>query len=177
MLIIEGTDLVGKTTLAKALVKDLEGHGPWVYRHQTKLPPKWDHPWSYYSHISQFVVQDRFHMSEVVYSKVCRGNNTDLDEERYRLVDAWCRLQGSVTVLLISTEGFLRKQWDKLAGGRLEMFHIDKVIAVNKRFLEIAEKPSIDLDIVFNIGPSWPDELFRRRVLSLYLKRQEITHE
>jgi len=69
MLILEGADQLGKTTLANKLLKELHKRGyPYVYRHFTRLPDCWKYPMSYLAHVSEPVVQDRFHMSEIVYT-------------------------------------------------------------------------------------------------------------
>lgn len=104
MLIIEGADRVGKTTLCHKLVEALAPAGPWMYRHFGPLPESWYHPWDYFPHMSRHVVQDRFHLSEWVYRRAEGQTNPNLTFEKYRLVDAQLRLLGGVTVVITASQ-------------------------------------------------------------------------
>lgn len=132
MLILEGTDLTGKTTFAKQLLKlpffESEGY---VYQHLSKLPYGFDHCWHYKALASRRAIWDRFHMSEIVYAAV-RHEDTKLYPERYRWVDGCLRLLGALTVIITADESLLR--------GRMregEMYTLDQILEVNRRFTEI----------------------------------------
>lgn len=111
MLIIEGPDGVGKTTLAKELQKRLSGFG-YIYSHFTRLPDSFDRVWGYVERMSRRVVQDRFHMSELAYT-YARGDTTKLDTESYRLVDAHLRQIGGMTILLNADPELVESRWDQ----------------------------------------------------------------
>lgn len=100
MIIVEGTDLTGKTTFCKKLVKYLNAKEmPYTYQHLSRLPDSWDYYWGYVDRFSYHTVQDRYHDSEIAYSHA-RGDNTPLDEVTYRLIDSWLKHKGVMTVLI-----------------------------------------------------------------------------
>ncbi len=111
MLIIEGPDNIGKTTLCHKLVRFLGEVGPWQYRHSKKPPETWDYPESYFEHMSRFMVMDRFHMSEIVYSHA-RGDKHQLQPWAYKLIDAMLRQFGGFTVVLSSTDESLATNYE-----------------------------------------------------------------
>lgn len=175
MLIIEGTDMVGKTTLCKALVKKMNGMGfPHVYRWFSKLPDCWDYYHDYLPNIAEHVVQDRFHMSEVAY-RLARHEMPRLDAETYRLIDAKIRLVGGFTVVITAPDSFLKGQWEKLA--EREMHTLDQIIEVNHFFQENAKglkgchKPDIDFHYHMNGLYPGEDTKFMEMVCGMYLLR------
>ena len=103
MLVVEGSDGVGKTVFCHALLKELESRGPWIYSHFGLLPITWRYPSSYFPHMSKYLVQDRFHMSEIVYRKA-RGEPQELSSFAYSIVDAKLCLLGGLTVILVADE-------------------------------------------------------------------------
>lgn len=133
MLIVEGADLVGKTTLCEALVRELSRreHG-YVYRHLTKLPNGFVSPWAYMQLASRRVVQDRFHMSEVLYAKA-RHERPVLSPFGYALVDAHLRQLGAFTVIVTTSRDQIADRWR--AG---EMYDLDTVLAINDDFESVA---------------------------------------
>lgn len=139
MIIVEGPDLIGKTTLCKELVKRLNKHGrPHIYKHFSRLPSSlWrgDYPCElYWSHAARHSVQDRFHMSEPLYAQI-RDEQPILSPAQYRLLD--CRLRaehGMVTILLYDPDGStIKRRWREG-----EMYGIDDVLRVNTYYHEIA---------------------------------------
>jgi thymidylate kinase len=152
MLIIEGPDLCGKTTLCNALLKRLwenpkkYGNYPAVYEHFSRLPPSWRYPKSYLPFIKRYSVMDRFHLSELCYGRVTRGG-THLTANCVRFLDAQLALVGSYTVLITTSDDFLKAHW-----GRDEMFTLDQVLAVNKMYKSLAEyNPEAHVDISFTV--------------------------
>lgn len=139
MLIIEGSDLVGKTTLCNTILKH-DAFSRYIYAHFTKLPHRFDRLWGYVDRMSRFIVQDRFHVSEPVYAEV-RGEVTELTRERYRVVDAYLRLMGGYIVVVTADEDLIRSRW---RDG--EMYSIDKVLKANRLFIEVACEPCFYVD-------------------------------
>ena len=176
MLIVEGTDGVGKTTLCQRLVKELEVHGPWIYSHFGKLPSTWDYPWSYIPRISQYVVQDRFHMSEIAY-RVARGEEQQLHPEAYRLVDAYLRMSGSCTVVITQSPSTLKRLWKEDSNGvTIEQAHLANVEFMNLISNQITmHKYTVDFDIWWtphdDITYPAEDDNFVRNILTRYLRR------
>lgn len=161
MLIVEGADRVGKTTLCRKLVDRLNQHGPWMYRHFGPLPKSWVHPWDYFPCMGQHVVQDRFHLSEWVYRQAEDQTNPDLTFEKYRLVDAKLRLLGSVTVVLTANRKIIIDR-----GGNERAVMADGLF----RTLSMA----IDVDICHNVNliQLSDDDWFVDKILKIYLERQ-----
>ena len=148
MLIIEGTDMLGKTTLCQELVKRINAKigGSYTYEHFSKLPECWDYWWDYLPHVRRRVVMDRFHMSEVAYRRA-RGEPEQLDSETYRLLDAKLRLVGAYTVVVIATERWLRTK----IGSRPEMHTGEQILAANAEFTELATIGGVDADFVIEV--------------------------
>jgi hypothetical protein len=98
MIVIEGADLVGKTTLCEALLKDQRlSRAGFVYQHLGRLSPNFDHWLDYDKLMGPCMVRDRFHMSEVVYAGVT-DRPSSMCPEAYRVVDAKLRLLGALVV-------------------------------------------------------------------------------
>lgn len=134
MLIIEGSDLVGKTTLAKDLVKKLNERGhPHIYRHLSRLPDSFNRFCGYEQVMSTYSVNDRGPMSEPVYANM-RGDETSLTPWLYQRVDAMLQLKGAFTVVLYAMEEQLIK--DRWREG--EMYDLEGVLQVNACFDRIA---------------------------------------
>lgn len=130
MIIIEGSDLVGKTSFAKALLnhKALSSSG-YIYKHFSRLPTSFDFCAGYMNNASKNSVQDRFHMSEPVYSLIRRESESALTPEKYRLVDAHLRLLGAYTVVITCKESLLS---DRMRAD--EMYDLDQILQVNREF-------------------------------------------
>lgn len=147
MLIIEGPDLVGKTTLAHKIVKQMQAlhDRPTVYQHFSRLPKSWDHYRHYIPYITPRTVMDRFIISELVYGKVCR-NTQSIDAETLRLLEARLAMVGSMTIVITSTPDFLARQWRDRK--REEMYELEHVIAVNEEYTRVLASVSYDVHYI-----------------------------
>lgn len=144
MLIVEGPDLVGKTTLCNSLLQNpyFFGHG-FTYRHLTILPSGFDYYWGYIDLISERVIQDRFHLSQRAYHEVTRpGLANPLTHEKQRLVDAKLRLIGAVTVVITAEPELITSRFKT----EREMFTLKEVLEVNERYMN-----HFDMDVDFHI--------------------------
>lgn len=171
MLIIEGTDLVGKTTLAQTLTKRLAYSG-YVYSHFTRLPRGFDYCWDYIARASRRVVQDRFHMSEWAYSQARDDPEpSPLSCEKYRVIDGYLRSIGAFTVVILAEESLIRSRL-----GREEMYDIDVILKAQNSFKYLTTTRACDYDLVIKCDERnpWPDD---QRILSAYLARQEAIDE
>jgi len=172
MLVIEGSDLVGKTNFALRCVEQLVTHGPWIYAHFGKLPDTWRFPWSYKPRMSRFIVQDRFHMSEIFYREA-RKEPRRLSPFHYKLVDAWLRQLGGFTVVITADPKLISKRFwveKRDHAGHTE----DQILDVNRMFIEsrYLEK---DRDFFIHCTPQlpFPSNAMVQSILLQYLKRQE----
>ena len=193
MIIVEGTDLIGKTTLCEALVKGLNSLGcPHIYAHFTKLPATFQRVWHYKPFINRFVVRDRFYMSRMAYG-MAFDNQPLLNETDYRTLDAWCRLVGAYHVVVLADDETIEQQWDAKQGEG-EMYDLDGIKRVNKLFRDFVQEPAIagvyrmDIDNVISTrcsGGNWPsnkhtvqnildDYCARQRDLSMIARAQRV---
>lgn len=176
MIIIEGSDLVGKTTLCGALVKRLRREGL-IYSHFTRLPDEFNRYWGYIERMSSRIVQDRFHMSEPVYAKM-RGDQTKLTHQMYRLIDAKTRLLGTVNVVVTAEDDLIKSRWREG-----EMYKIEQVYHANSLFKKCVmnEMDGYVMDVDIHIGCTvekpYPDTLDIERIAALWMGRQMELHD
>jgi len=176
---------VGKTTLCKRLIIELEAKGyPVIHQHFGLLPNNWDYYWDYLKFMNMRTVMDRFIMSEIVYGLIIR-NNAKTSPEVYKLLDAHLRLQGSVTVVVTANDAWLRKQLDEKYSGRDEMYKPQQILDVNRGFQDLTKTNTIrgvkyacDFDFVYEVDdrspmPSSCDELVRM-IVAKYAERVEL---
>jgi thymidylate kinase len=123
MLIIEGTDCVGKTTLAHKLAKKLS----MVYQHLGPLPDLW-YDEDYVNLASPKAVRDRYHLSEMAYSSTLKRNCKIRD---LRVLHATLLLKCKAFVVLITADPtVIGSRYD----AKRELFNVEDVIAVNDVF-------------------------------------------
>lgn len=178
MLIIEGTDLVGKTSLVNVLVERLQKHGSWIPCHLTK-PPDNFRAADYIPRMSLRVVQDRFHMSEVAYSRAC-NRESKLTPFEYSLIDARLRQLGGFTVVILGTDLCLEHRNQEL--DREEMYGLNTIQAANLEFkllITVAAGkdsffPDIDMVVQSNLFVGCPSKQTDvvDEIVTRYIERQ-----
>lgn len=178
MLIIEGPDCVGKTTLAHTLNKGLADLG-YVYSHFTRLPYGFDRYWGYIERMSRRIVQDRFHLSEIVYAEA-RGDVSPLTPEMYNLVDARLRMLGGFTVLITADEELLRKRFSP----HNQMFDLTRTLLTAEKYRHLdTEFPRYKIDIDYRIdclekgGFHFATEYHINEILKRYRNRQLLINQ
>ena len=125
MLIVEGTDLVGKTTLCRQLVETLNALGrPHTYSWLGLLPRGWDYHWDYVARMVNPVVQDRFYLSEAAYGVAAR-REPRLGTRELDLLDAELRVRGGFTVLLLAHDEVLEELYARKT--QPELFELDVI--------------------------------------------------
>lgn len=146
MLILEGPDNIGKTTLAHRLVKmaneriqgrlSIEGQPVTVdYRHMTRPPEEFNYFLDYkpMTEDSMFTVQDRFHLGTIAYDEKPFYNRDQL-----RIIESWIYRQGSMIVLILPTD--LRNYEIRLhTDSKDEMFDVPRMIRAATIYQEIAQ--------------------------------------
>lgn len=160
MIVVEGTDNLGKTTLCNALVKEINARGlPHVYTHFGKLSDSFDRVWDYLPHMNPCVVMDRFYMSRQAYGKALKNQRT-LNFEQYRLLDAWLRMHRGYTVLVVASDDRLKDDWlgDR---GKPELYTLDQAVKVNAQFKKCRSLLECDIDYYIELDLSddeieWP---------------------
>lgn len=178
MLIIEGPDLVGKTTFCNVLLRKLNALGwPHVYRHFSRLPVAWGERWreNYLDHAATYAVQDRYHLSEPLYAKArCESS---VIKDYSSLNTELLRRRTAFTVVVTAVDDLIKERYARLA--EREMFSLDKVLDANNAFFDAAVMqvlPSGEVverlvDHHIHCGPEhdFPTERDADEILRLYL--------
>lgn len=162
MLIIEGADLVGKTTLAHKLVKELDGH---VYKHFSRLPESFDYFWGYVENAVTHSVQDRFHMSEVPYA-LCRGEEPRV--RNYEMLSAYLRCHCcAFTVVLYAEDRLIEERYV----AEREMYDLSQVLSANRWFYDV-DAGKFDMRFHYRKDrKQWPDDEDIELILRRYRER------
>jgi len=148
MLIVEGTDLLGKTTLCEELRKRINARSEarYTYEHFSKLPKNWLYYWDYIPHMRRRIVMDRFHMSEIAY-RWARGEDQVLSSETYRILDGRLRTLGAYTVVVVGTGEVLNTR----IGTRPETHTGDQIQRADLAFkMLIGELPADEILSVYH---------------------------
>ncbi len=108
MLILEGLDRCGKTSVAMALRKILPG---WAYSHQTKPPVRAYHYFNWkIAHARPRMITDRLHFSDVAYGLETRGE-TGLTQHEWRLTELACLALRAQVLYLYDDLERVRSRW------------------------------------------------------------------
>lgn len=146
MIIVEGTDLVGKTTLCKKICTYLNARADvklgmnswaeayWRYAHMSVPNQSWDFHWGYINHMHPRNVQDRFYLSELAYSAAkdavygtCIGERIP-PAERMALEGKLLAI-GAMTIIITADQHLLESRYTVNAAR--EMFDFKVVEAAN----------------------------------------------
>lgn len=156
MIIVEGTDLVGKTTLCKKLA-DMYAL---PYRHMSKPGDGFDFVWSYQQAMERHTVQDRFHLGELAYGETIYGCRQT--KEGLHLVEAYLARVGAVVIVVTASEEWLgRHLTEEQFLRRDEMFTLGQVVRVNAYFHNLLKKhwdPRVDIWHHLEGGSPYPAE-------------------
>ena len=149
MLVIEGSDCLGKTTLAKAIVHKVSELGiPVVYSWMGRPnEEKFNFFHAYKDMMNPCAVQDRFHLGGLAYHK------DKISLWRLQIINAWIRsIGGLIVVLYAGDEQRYKKRLEDDKRGN--MLSIDKMCAGNNFFKKFNTKGGMDSDYAFNILPN-----------------------
>lgn len=176
MLIVEGSDLVGKTTFVKLLLEQAEKEGyPMVPQHFGLIPKGWAYYEDYLPYVHARTVMDRFVLSEIVYGSVIRGGS-GIDVETYRLLDAHLRLNGSFTVVLYGDPSWYSRHLNEVYDADCESFSRPHLENVNLAFAELVRavkwnEYQPDVDAMWDVSHGWPADTDAAVVMQRYLER------
>ena len=191
MLIIEGSDLVGKTTLIKEICEQASERGfPMIPQHFGLLPDNWDFEKDYHDYVSKRTVMDRFVLSEVVYGETLRYGSRITPRMWQRLHSynvcgpgPGYDLESSMTVIIAAESVFFKQHVHKQMQERVEVFKEEQICEVNDAFLDIIARHHFGkFDIYYDIAhivtgnrdfPS-SDPAFVSEIVETYLKLQGV---
>lgn len=110
MIILEGLDKTGKSTVAKAICKYLPG---WSYQHHTKPP---EDPYIYFgrflAHANPEIVVDRLHLSERAYGNVYRPNEPGLSDHQWQMLELACMSRSAIIFYFHDTVNNIVSRWN-----------------------------------------------------------------
>lgn len=147
MLVIEGSDCLGKTILAKKIViKMMEKGFPTVYSHMGRPNEQlFDFFYAYKDMINPCSVMDRFHLGGLAY------HSNKISKQRLKIINSWIRsIGGMIIVLYANDEQWYRRRLHEDKRGNL--LAMDAMCEGNCFFKRYAKCE--DVDYTFNILPS-----------------------
>lgn len=152
MIIFEGADHTGKTTLARALTDALP---ELKYRHMSKPAEDFDHVSGYFD-VGPYV-QDRYHLGAVVYGRLLDAGSAPTPR-RMQLVQRYLRWQGTITVVFHCQRAVLAERLR--LGGKREMYSSRQILAANDGYRALINSsnrgtPWADIDI--DVTDRFPD--------------------
>lgn len=162
MIIIEGADNVGKTTLAQKLAELMARHfgkQEWRahYRHMTRPPPDFDHVSGYFEGVGS-VVQDRYHLGAIVYGMML-GRGGYPDAQGMRHVQRYLAWRGALVVVMTSNRDSLRERLRKST--KQEMYEQGVILAANDCFRALSTQHNQGApycDRVIDVTDGWPGQ-------------------
>ena len=161
MLIIEGADCVGKTTLARKMAGELK----LLYQHLGPMPEGWEET-DYIRLGCQKVVYDRFHVSDVVYSKVL---NRAPCIENPRFLHAALQVRFAAFTVIIAAEPELISLRFREAD---QMYNEETVLKCNELFAKCAAHYA-DYVIRTSVTNPYPDENDIKAIVKGWTAKQE----
>ncbi len=160
MIILEGTDHVGKTTAAQAMCEiigeRLSRPPLTLYGHMSRPPESFDHVAEYMRAV-RAGVQDRFHLGSIVYGRILGGGTFTL-ARRMRVVQAYLRWTGCHVVVFTCSRDMLRR---RLAASvnKEQMYRQDQILDAGEAFRGLSVSSNLGepyCDQVVDVTEKWP---------------------
>lgn len=148
MLVIEGADCLGKTTLAKKIVRKVSEKGfPVVYSWMTRPNEQiFDFFLDYKKMLNPCAVQDRFHLGGLAY-------HTDkISAQKLQIINAWIRSVGGLIIVLYAGDGEWYEQRIR-EDERGNLLSWPVMCKANAFFRNFSTSGGMDSDYAFNILP------------------------
>ena len=113
IIMLEGPDLAGKTTLAKMIRRRIKNS---VIVHRGPPTGTWDDeylkPLQEMYETGGAYILDRWHWGETIYGPILRGRSI-VDDDALEVIETWCTEHGVTRVLLMPSYELLRKRWEQ----------------------------------------------------------------
>lgn len=147
LVIIEGVDGVGKTTVAEALQGLTDGEllhasqpkGDW--QDEYILPLDGYHPTMGGRHI----ICDRWHLGEMVYGPLYRGE-VMYDSNQFILIETILLAYGAVQVYMTEDKRTVMERWDDRGESFLKVEHYDTACDMYERAVRMSHLPTLRMD-------------------------------
>lgn len=168
MFIIEGSDNLGKTTLAKGIVaKCTKTMFPIRYQHMSRQNSSFNYGSHYRDMMSVHAVQDRFHLGALVWH-----TPGTLPHSRLRIIEGELLALASYTVILFTSDEHWYREHCKRLAEKEQMFSIDAIIEANQRYREMVEMRSVHFDAAYDIeAGNFPDDTTVAQWISDWMDR------
>ena len=184
MLILEGPDCIGKTSLANSLLAELKriasGHCVDVsYAHIGQEAKSWDSE-AYLDRLKEFTIQDRWHLSELAYGQVFRGESNLTEPEALALSKEITRRGCFIVVLFATYDHEYTEMLNRYHKADQELFHdFEKLVLVNDAYRKMAHNPGMTcFGVPIKINNAMqvvrPNDIpgFVENIAKIYFKRQ-----
>lgn len=175
MIILEGTDNVGKTHLAKRMchvIAERTGKSPVeLYGHMSRPPADFDHVASYMAGV-RVGVQDRYHLGSIVYGKILGGGSFPT-ARRMRVVQEYLRWAGCLVVIVTSSRESLRRRM-ALEINRDEMYSQDRILDAGDAYRGLSTATNMGTpycDLVLDVSDHWPDDKEMLKIVDAWWQR------
>lgn len=142
MLIIEGSDCLGKTTAAKRLVELAreEGMDTVCYNHMGRPDNDFNFHSDYLPMMLPNVVADRFHLGGIVW------HDHEIAPSDLRWIEGHLYTQGSVIVVMYSSDPEAYKYKMEREGDRKDLFNIDVRLKANQYYGDMVHHTGLRKD-------------------------------
>lgn len=169
MLIVEGADCVGKTTLCRSLWSHprIQALGMEI-QHLSRLPEGHNRCSHYIKRMNINGIFDRFVLSEIAYQRM-RGDAQLLTMDKRMLVECALKLHCSFTVLIVAERPqVIDGNWNKD-----EMYSKEQVHTVNRHFSNLTTSTLVDLVISRYEADDYPNVDLIENIVSQYVTKRE----
>lgn len=180
MLIIEGSDNLGKTTAAKRLVELAAQRAKQVkdgqddvypvrYQHMSRPNHAFNFFTDYQDMVCKYAVQDRFHLGGLVWHKDV------INPHSLRIIEGWLHCLGSIVVVFVCSN----EEWYKdrlVSSQRVEMFDVSVLVQANRAFQHLASgqhfcKPIIEFVVDVSGPDKFPNDTKLNTILDAWFER------
>jgi hypothetical protein len=135
MLIVEGADLVGKSTFCEAAARVLADRGLLHDLHHDDRPePGDDYYHRYRSRRYVFSLWDRYHLGELAY-RAFDDRPSTITPLAFDLAEAGVRECCGFVIVITAEEETLRQRF--ALGKKKELYDLERILKVNERYMEI----------------------------------------
>jgi thymidylate kinase len=159
MLILEGSDCLGKSTFAEKLLAEADSRviHPTFYSHMSRPNNAFDFFTHYQDMITKYAIQDRFHIGGIVW-------HDRIPQDKLDIIEAWLALAGSLTIVLYASDDVAYRELLK-KDQRGNLLSLDTMCDANKEYRAMAKdnhELSVNINYSYDITPTcvpiYPDQ-------------------
>lgn len=164
MIVIEGADGVGKTTLAKQLEREIG----LLYRHLSRLPDGFHRYRDYLPLFNKRFVCDRLWLSELAYCFARQETSCPCTPAHVRLLVAQMALHGAYHVVITADDSVIEDRYNSSG----QMYDLPTILRANEWY-SMASELEYSIDHIIHITPTKPNILdFVPIIIASHKERQ-----